>query len=55
MEATEIEQVIIRTLNDLDHPRVREVEAFRNLSGSDRTGVRVTDSDGSRGFIQVVD
>lgn len=54
MEATEMEQIIIHTLTDVEHPRIREVDAFRDLSGSDRTGVRVTDSDGSRGFVQVV-
>lgn len=54
MEATEMEQIIIRTLTDVQHPRIQEVDAFRDLPGSNRTGVRVTDSDGSRGFVQVV-
>lgn len=55
MDATEIEQVLIDTLRGLDHPRIREVDSFRNISGNERIGVRVTDSDGSKGFIQVVD
>lgn len=49
-----MEELIIRSLTDVQHPRIQEVNAFRDLPGSDRTGVCVTDSDGSRGFIQVV-